>query len=128
MQITLQGRKLVRAATGAARAQAVPRGQLHERQWAAMARLYAVGNAGELSEEMMYGRGGFDWTRTLLRLREYKPQPLIEDVHDHEVSIIARMRLTRFGRDYYQREWARYRELYPEVEAPRLTEETPADA
>jgi hypothetical protein len=128
VQITPKGRKAVRAATGEQRQQPAPKGQLRERQWAALARLYAAGDAGVLSEEMMYGRGGFDWARTLLRLRDYKPQPLMEEFHDPEVYTIARMRLTPFGRDYYRREWARYNALYPDVEAARPTEDAPADA
>jgi hypothetical protein len=127
-QITPLGRKVVRAATGEQRLKPPPKGQLRERQWAALARLYVAGDAGVLSEEMMYGRGGFDWMRTLLRLRDYKPQPLMEEFHDPEIYTIARMQLTSFGRDYYRREWARYNALYPNVEAPRPTEEVPADA
>lgn len=76
----------------------------------------------------MYGRGCFNWMRTLLRLREYKPQLLIEEFHDPEVYTIARMRLTAFGRDYYRREWARYNALYPAVEVARPTEDAPTDA
>ncbi len=98
VQITPLGRKIVWAASDEQRPKPPPKGQLRERQWAALARLYAAGDAGELSEEMMYGRGGFDWMRTLLRLREYKPQPLMEEFHDPEVYTLARMRLTFYGR------------------------------
>lgn len=100
VQITSLGRKVVRAATVEQRPKVAPKGQLRERQWAALARLYAAGDAGVLSEEMMYGRGGFDWMRTLLRLRDYKPQPLMEEFHDPEVYTISRMHLTPFGRNY----------------------------
>jgi len=116
----------VRAATDQQRQQPAPKGQLRERQWAALARLYAAGDEGELSEEMMYGRGGFEWARTLLRLREYKPQPLMEEFHDSEVYTLARMRLTSYGRAYYEREWRHYTALYPDVDAPQPTEETQA--
>lgn len=118
VQITPAGRKAVRAASGELRTPRMPKGQLRERQWAALARLYVVGEAGESSEAMLYGRGGFDWTRTLLRLRDYTPQPLMEEFHDPQNQLHARMRLTSFGRAYYQNEWARYRELYPNVDAP----------
>lgn len=126
IQITPLGRKAVRAALGEARPTPPLKGQLRERQWAALARLYAAGGAGVLSEEMMYGRGRFDWMRTLLRLRDYKPQPLMEEFPDPEVSTIARMRLTPFGRAYYRRAWARYRALYPEVDAPPPSEDLSA--
>jgi len=95
VQITSLGRKVVRAASGEQRPKPPPKGQLRERQWAALARLYAAGDAGVLSEEMMYGRGGFDWMRTLLRLRDYKPQPLMEEFHDPEVYTLARMAALR---------------------------------
>ncbi len=126
VQITPAGRKVVRTTSGEQRPKPAPKGQLRERQWAALARLYAAGDAGVLSEEMMYGRGGFDWMRTLLRLRDYKPQPLMEEFHDPEVYTLARMRLTHDGRAYYEREWQRYTALYPDVDAPQPTEETQA--
>lgn len=125
VQITPAGRKLIRAATGEQRPKPPPKGQLRERQWAALVRLYIAGDEGELSEAMMYGPGGFDWQRTLLRLREYKPAALMEEFHDPEVYLLARMRLTSAGRALYEREWARYRELYPEVEAPAPAQVTP---
>jgi hypothetical protein len=135
VQITPLGRKVVRAATGEQRQKPPPKGQLRERQWAALARLYAAGDAGEKSEDMMYSRGGFDWMRTLLRLRDYKPSPLMEEYrtpyHDNGDGTYrapeSRMRITSFGRDYYQREWARYRELYPAIDAPQPPEEIPTD-
>jgi hypothetical protein len=131
VQITPLGRKVVRAATGEQRPKSPPKGQLRERQWAALARLYAAGAAGELSEDMMYSRGGFDWMRTLLRLRDYSGGALMEEYRaqlpyradlgytPHE----SRMRITSFGRDYYAREWARYKTLYPDVDAPQPPEE-----
>jgi hypothetical protein len=135
VQITPRGRKVVRAATGEQRPKLPPKGQLRERQWAALARLYAAGDNGESTEDMQYGRGGFDWFRTLLRLRDYKPPPLMEEYrtpyHDNGDGTYrapgSRMRLTPFGRDYYQREWARYRELYPNVDTPQPPEEIPTD-
>jgi hypothetical protein len=118
VRITPAGRKVVRAATGEQRPKAPPRGQLHERQWAALARLYMAGDAGELSETMMLS---FDWTRTLLRLRDYRPQPLMEAFSGPWNT--TRLRLTSFGHEYYEREWARYRALYPDVDAPQPSED-----
>jgi hypothetical protein len=118
VQITPAGRKLVRAATGEQRPKAPPRGQLRERQWAAVARLYAAGDAGEVSEGVMHH---FDWMRTLIRLRDYRPQPLMEEFSGPWNT--TRLRLTLFGREYYEREWAHYRELYPDVEAPQPSED-----
>jgi hypothetical protein len=118
VQITPAGRKLVRAATGEQRPKAPPKGQLHERQWAAVARLYMAGNVGEVSEEMMHH---FDWMRTLLRLRDYQPQPLMEEFSGPWNT--TRLRLTPLGRAYYEREWARYHALYPDVDAPQPSED-----
>ncbi len=123
VQIMPKGRKVVRAATGEQRPKPLPKGTLRERQWAALVRLYKAGDAGEASDHLQYGPGGFDWYMTLRRLEEYTPEPLIKVsngewidgfFHRHEL----RYRITSYGRAYYEREWARYRELYPNVEAP----------
>jgi hypothetical protein len=127
VQITAAGRKAIRAASDEQRTPRVPKGQLRERQWAALARLYVAGDAGEASEAMIHGRGGFDWTRTLLRLRDYTPQPLLEEFPDPQNQLHARMHLTPFGRAYYQREWQRYTALYPDVDAPEPAAALPAD-
>ena len=129
VQITPAGRKMVRVGLGQQAPRRPPAGQLRERQWAALARLYVAGDEGQLSEYMMYGEygtsfKGFDWTQTLLRLREYRPRPLMEEFNrwvkrqDGQHSQEYRMRVTAFGREYYEREWSRYRDLYPGVDAP----------
>jgi hypothetical protein len=124
VQITPLGRKVVRAATGEQRPKPPPKGQLRERQWAALARLYAAGDAGVSHDDMLYGHGGFDWMRTLLRLRDYSGGALMEEYRaqlpyraglgytPHE----SRTRIISFGHDYYARAWARYKALYPEVD------------
>lgn len=75
-----------------------PKGQLRPRQWAALARLYSAGPAGERSDTML---AIFDWTRTLLRLRDYRPQGLMEEFQQGSEY---RIRISAFGRDYYQRQ------------------------
>jgi hypothetical protein len=128
VQITPLGRKVIRAATGEQPKPKPPKGQLRPRQRAALARLYAAGDAGIWSEELMYGHGGFDWTQTLLRLRDYKPAPLMEEYRtpyqDNGDGTYkgpeSRLRITPFGRDYYAREWQHYRALYPDIDAPAL--------
>lgn len=135
VQITPLGRKVVRAATGEQRPKPPPKGQLRERQWAALAQLYAAGDAGVSQDDMLYGHGGFDWMRTLLRLCDYSDGALMEEYRTqlpyradlgctpHE----SRMRITSFGRDYYARERARYKALYPDVDTPQPPEEIPTD-
>ncbi len=134
VQITTLGRKVARAASGEQPKPKPPKGQLRPRQWAALARLYAAGDVGIWSDELLYGRGGFDWTQTLLRLRDYKPAPLMEEYRtpyqDNGDGTYkapeSRLRITPFGRTYYAREWARYREIYPDVDAPEPAKEQTA--
>ena len=81
----------------------------------------------ELNDDMLYGHGGFDWMRTLLRLRDYSSGALMEEYRaqlPYRADLRytpreSRMRITLFGRDYYAREWARYKALYPGVDAPQ---------
>src|SRR5690606_9185684 len=61
VQITPKGRKYIRQVTGIERTKPAPKGQLRERQWAALVRLYIAGEEGELSDEMMLGEKSFDW-------------------------------------------------------------------
>ncbi|HEY4033608.1 MAG TPA: hypothetical protein VGL94_06540 [Ktedonobacteraceae bacterium] len=75
-----------------------------------------------------YGRIGWN---TWLRLRDYKTGALVEEYSTvGEYSRASGMtldihciKLTSFGEQHYKENWARYRELYPEVEAPEPGEE-----
>lgn len=133
VKITPLGRNVVRAALGEQAPKRPPAGQLRERQWAALARLYASGEDGVSHDEMLYGRSGFDWVRTLLRLRDYKPHPLMEEYQAPGYAlgdggyapVEARMRLTAFRRECYEREWPRYRDLYPAFNAPEPEDAPP---
>lgn len=64
---------------------------------------------------------------TWLRLLEYKPEPLVEErPHYLDLPTMGRtstyyLYISEFGRSYYEQNWQRYRELYPEVEAPAPT-------
>jgi len=51
-------------------------------------------------------------------LREYKWGALISQ-HVWELPRDGRLRITAAGRALYEREWACYRELYPDVDAPQ---------
>jgi hypothetical protein len=127
VQITALGRKVVRAATGEQRPKPPPKGQLRERQWAALARLYAAGDEGVDHDTLTYSRGGFDWYLTLRRLEEYKPERLIEQRRHPNKGYGTSFYITAFGCDYYAREWARYKALYPDVDAPQPPGETSTD-
>lgn len=113
VQITPAGRRLVRAATGEPRVQTPPRGQLRERQWAALALIYAAGDLGMDSDTLLHAPGGFDWWATLRRLTIYRPQPLIAQ-RRHVVYTI-----TPAGRAWYAAHYQVYRERYPQIDAPQ---------
>ena len=137
VQITKKGRRLVRAGTAEQRPRRQPPGTLGEWSWRALARAYAAVEEGGLQGYL--GDYGHIWWSTWLRLRDYKQGALAETYDQRRlVKVWIRtgkqspddrveqeqwtnehwLRLTAFGIEYYEREWARYRELYPDVDAP----------
>lgn len=122
LRITKAGRKLVRSATGAQREKALPSGTLREWHWRAMAEAWKARPDGLKSETSgTWARIGWN---TWLRLREYKAGSLIEEFivrkpgEYWQYRYWCCIRLTSFGEQYYRENWQRYRELYPEVDAP----------
>ena len=133
IQMTKEGRKLVRSATGEQSKKALPSGTLREWHWRALAEAWKAGDKGIVSGGSgYYARIGCNTWR---RLRDYKvydeSKPLAEEKsieitwHRSEaIGIITsymqdnRMIITDFGKEYYRENWARYRELYPDVDAP----------
>ncbi len=112
IRLTPAGRKLARFWTGQTAYKAPSAGTLREWQWRALAVSYAASDAGL---EGSYGEyAGIGWG-TWLRLRDYRGGGLVE-----ERGGVGRYRLTitAAGRRLYEREWARYQALYPDVEAP----------
>ncbi len=124
VQITPAGRKLIRAARGEVRPKAAPKGQLKERQWAALVRLVAAGDSGIDNDTLLYAKGGFDWYQTIRRLVDYQPA-LVEAFTVYSPYTQTFYRATSAGRAYYEAEHARYRALYPNVDAPQPEKETP---
>jgi len=124
-QITPQGRKLVREATGAPREKSLPPGTLREWHWRAMAEAWKARPAG-LQSVAGSDYGHISWN-TWLRLRDYKVGALIEEYstwgkkepHMSATPQIYWVRLSPFGEQYYRDNWQRYRDLYPDVDAPR---------
>lgn len=135
IQITRAGRALVRKAFNLEAPKRIP-GQLQEWQWKALVHIYKQGEKGireyprEVSE------------KTLNRLLEYKidkeEKPLVGWVQtpcepyqawDFNAAQPVTMTtwtvccLTEFGKKYYSENWQRYRELYPNVDAPKPAEE-----
>jgi hypothetical protein len=128
VQITPKGRKLIRTVTGEQREKPLPAGTLREWHWRALAAAYAARPAG--LEQDAGGYGHISW-RTWLRLRDYKAGDLVQEQRVSQplfpgdtLPSAYRLRITPFGEAYYWREWARYRALYPDVEAPEPTAES----
>lgn len=124
IRLTTQGRKIARIGLGESAPKKLPTGTLREWHWRALSALYA---------DMLAAGIGFPETNrvagwnTWLRLLEYKPEPLAEE-RKHYLNLPSMGRtstyhlyITEFGRSYYEQNWQRYRELYPEVEAPAPT-------
>ncbi len=124
IQITPQGRKLVREAQGAPREKSLPPGTLREWHWRAMAEAWKARPAG-LQSVAGSDYGHISWN-TWLRLRDYKVGALIEEYSTwgkkepwmSATPQIYWIHLSPFGEQYYRDNWQRYRDLYPEVDAP----------
>jgi len=129
VQITKAGRRLVREALHLKKApKALPGGTLREWHWRALALAWQSRPAGVRCESGSYGHIGWN---TWLRLRDDKVGALIEEyqtwqqVEDessgklwHEPHAVSWLRLTPCGERFYRQHWQRYRELYPDVDAP----------
>lgn len=124
VQITTLGRKVIRQAAGEQREKPLPRGTLQEWHWKALALAYKVGSEG-VPPTMGDNYGRIGWN-TWLRLREYKWGALVTERIDPKSQDLKanpprlghhNIYITDFGRQYYEREYKRYRELYPSVEA-----------
>jgi hypothetical protein len=120
VQITREGRKLVREALALAPAKKLPVGMLKEWHWRALCRAYVRGEQGMGGYDNDLGDGfGYVSWNTCLRLRDYRvkgeDKPLIREGRRGEPFALI---ITDFGREYYRENRQRYRELYPEVDAP----------
>jgi hypothetical protein len=133
IRLTTKGRKLVRQAIGYQPAKKPPVGTLQEWHWKALTEAWKAGDEGITPDiKGYYARIGWN---TWLRLRDYKvhgeSRPLAEEKsvsinwHKNEdIGLITsysqdiRMMITDFGKQYYCENWARYREMYPDVDAP----------
>ena len=112
VQITKDGRKLVRDALGVKPTPKLAVGTLQEWHWRALCRAYTLDGKGmPYDKDTGDGFGYVSW-KSVLRLRDYKiggeEYPLIKDGGNG---------ITPFGIGYYERSWQRYHDLYPNVEA-----------
>jgi hypothetical protein len=124
--MTAAGRKLARSWTGTQTYKAPPAGTLKEWHWRALAKAYAAGEEGLEGSYGDYANIGWN---TWLGLRDYKRGALIEERasglwHNPATGSSGsryRLNITGAGWARYEREWARHRELYPDVDAPNPT-------
>jgi hypothetical protein len=131
VQMTKAGRKVVREGLNLPKPKALLPGTLREWHWRALVHAYKAGAAGVRDWPQ-----GIGWN-TWLRLRDYRVQgqnrPLVEEATVTDEPYLRRrwpgdagvvttersvLRITDFGRQYYRENWQRYRELYPQVDAP----------
>lgn len=113
VRVTTRGRQAARAGTGEHRPARQPAGTLQEWQWRALARAYAA-HPSPLPYDGAGHYGGIAWG-TWLRLRDYRAGALVQETGTGEAYALG---LTALGLELYARDWARYRELYPDVDAP----------
>jgi hypothetical protein len=127
VHMTPAGRKLAREASGEVREKKLPAGTLRKWHWRALAQMYRSGGIHTVDWSGDYyalDDNAHDWhnrvkDETIRRLEEYKWGALCRVVFGSAGAFgEACIDLTPFGRQYYEREWARYRELYPDVDAP----------
>ena len=115
IRLTTLGRKVARMGLGETSPRKLPTGTLREWHWQALAALYADWLVqGEGFPETNKVAGWNTW----LRLLEYKPEPL---ALDRRYKYTYHLHISDFGRKYYEENYQRYRELYPDVDAPAPT-------
>jgi len=115
IQITKAGRALVRKALGVPSGKQIV-GTLQEWHWRALAKAYTAGEHGVHEEGLGYGRIGWN---TWLRLRDYQ----IRGVEYPLITERNGVSITAWGIGYYERTFARYHQLYPDVAAPEPREQ-----
>lgn len=131
IRLTTKGRKLVRQSLNITSThQKLPTGSLQEWHWRALVCVYQTQGA----DPVTFPRGIGDSTvhrleyytvkgvsKPLIAYIELPCEPWIaQDWHYRPYTRTSRnvLRLTPFGQQYYRENWQRYREMYPDVDAP----------
>ena len=122
VKLTTAGRAAARAGDPAYKpTKTLPPGTLKERQWEALEAAYKAGDQG-LKSDSSFTYGGFSWQYTWLRLRDYKPLPLVQEkvIEERQSDLVpgrvlreSCIVITDFGRQYYELNRERYTALYP---------------
>ena len=121
VKLTTWGRKVARTGLGEVAPKQLPKGTLREWHWEALVLVWVAGDKGLGKEETgNYGRKSWN---TWLRLRDYEPSLVEERHYPHVQSVWTRGRykihITEAGKQFYQENWAKYVELYPDIDAPK---------
>ncbi|MCT7984936.1 hypothetical protein NG796_16820 [Laspinema sp. A4] len=119
-KLTRLGRAVVRAGLGVQSEKKLPARTLRDYQWKALVSAWNGGNDGlTAAGERSGDYGGHSWRHCWVRLRNwnerYGKNGLVQEFHKNWKSCLG---ITEEGRRFYRENWQKYRELYPEVEAP----------
>ncbi|HEY9838049.1 MAG TPA: hypothetical protein V6D27_14265 [Vampirovibrionales bacterium] len=119
-KLTRLGRAVVRAGLGVQSEKKLPPRTLRDYQWKALVTAWSAGNDGLTAAGGCSGDyGGHSWRHCWVRLRNwndrYGKNGLVWEFHKDLKSCLG---ITEEGRKFYRENWQKYRELYPEVEAP----------
>lgn len=119
IRLTTQGRKVARAGLGEQAPKKLTSGTLREWHWQALAKLYAATDSTLFSDGTIPGRYGDIGWNTWLRLRDYFAGALVKEGGKWENGkYIYGVKITDKGKQFYSANWAKYRDLYPEIDAP----------
>ena len=119
-KLTRLGRAVVRAGLGIQSAKKLPPRTLRDYQWKALVAAWSAGDDGlTAAGERSGDYGGHSWRHCWVRLRNwndrYGKNGLVWEFHKDLKSCLG---ITEERRKFYRENWQKYRELYPEVEAP----------
>ncbi|MCT7991909.1 hypothetical protein [Laspinema olomoucense] len=119
-KLTRLGRAVVRAGLGVQSEKKLPPRTLRDYQWKALVSAWNAGDDGLTADGERSGDyGGHSWRYCWVRLRNwndrYGRSGLVWEFRKDLKSCLG---ITEEGRKFYRENWQKYRELYPEVEAP----------
>ena len=126
VRLTRKGRAEARKLLGESAPKKLPKGTLQEWHWNALVRLFEAGGELDSAQHVSGCYGGIGW-KTWLRLRDYydtgkglvkEHSRFVQRPGKQESDRVYYIKLTESGREYYEQNWQKYRELYPDVEAP----------
>ncbi|MBW4490760.1 MAG: helix-turn-helix transcriptional regulator [Trichocoleus desertorum ATA4-8-CV12] len=128
IKLTPLGRKAVRAGLGEILPKRTPKGMLSELAWEALVLAYCAGHEG-LKQEWGFRYAGIHFN-AWDRLQDYREGALVKEVsHPEDFNLPSpganRMHITSLGTEFYRSHWERYWSLYPDIEAPKPSQNEP---